>query len=220
MIFSELSKNILSFKLNHPIRIGIDGITASGKSSFARKLVETLKTSQRSVIFTSLDGFHNPRAIRHARGRESAEGYYYDAYNYPAIIENLLKPLGPKGDLLYKTQVFDLQQDQQLEANFEKADSNSILVVDGSFSLRKELRAYWNIGIYLSVDFDIAESRAAERDAALFSSAATARHVTKTRYHGAHRIHNEQAQPLENANYVILNKNPSQPVFAAQGSTF
>jgi hypothetical protein len=52
----------------------------------------------RPVIRTSIDGFHRPKAERYARGRYSAEGYYYDARDLAAIKALLLAPLGPGGD--------------------------------------------------------------------------------------------------------------------------
>lgn len=187
-IFRIISKHILSVAVSHPTRVGIDGITASGKSTFASELAETLRLSGRPVIATTIDGFHNPRSMRHRKGRDSAEGYYYDAYNYAAVVEYLLAPLGPGGSLVYQTEVFNLKKDVPLEIAAQKAKSNSILIVDGSFALRNELADCWEVGIYLDVPFPIAENRASLRDAELFGSADIAREVTRKRYHGAHRI--------------------------------
>ncbi len=48
----------------------------------------------RPVIRASLDGFHNPSVVRYERGRLSPEGYYLDSFNYRALLDNLLLPLG------------------------------------------------------------------------------------------------------------------------------
>jgi len=210
-ILKQISAHILSIATDHPIKVGIDGITASGKSTFARELAEFLHPSGRPIISTTLDGFHNPRSIRHQKGRESAEGYYFDAYNYPAIVEHLLLPLSAVGNLKYKTQVLDLHTDQPDPRPAQQASRNSILIVDGSFALRKELVEHWDVGIYLSVDFEIAESRASVRDAELFKSAEIAREITKKRYHGAHQLHIEVANPCERAQFIINNNDPQNP---------
>lgn len=138
-VLNKITHYIFSLQLNDPVRVGVDGITASGKSTFVRELSDLLSLSHRKVITTTLDGFHNPRIKRYERGRESAEGYYYDAFNYNEIIKQLLIPLGKAGSLLFKTQVFDLKTDKPIESKPMIATENSILVVDGSFALRREL---------------------------------------------------------------------------------
>lgn len=214
-LIEKTAEQILNLKLSHPVRVGIDGITASGKSTFARDLALVLQAKGCAVISTSLDGFHHPRVKRYGRGRNSAEGYYYDAYNYSAVIENLLAPLGPSGNFNYKTQVFDVRNDVAVEIDFSRASPDSILIVDGSFALRNELRDYWDFKIYIKVDFATAEERASVRDADLFQSADLARSVTRNRYHEAHRIHIEISRPADLANLVICNKDPLNPKIEA-----
>lgn len=210
-VLEQVAQRILSFRLSRPLRVGIDGVTASGKSTFGRELSEILTKANRPVVHTTLDGFHNQKSRRHARGRSSAEGYYYDAYNYDGIVENLLQPLGPSGNFRYRTQIFDLEADQPIDGKPIMAPSDAILVVDGSFALRKELRDHWDLRIFLSVAFDVAENRAADRDAKIFGSSNEARRVTKERYHGAHRIHEVRCRPQESAHLIIQNDDPLNP---------
>ena len=40
----EIIDRILTLKLTHPIRVGVSGITASGKTTFANELAEEIKT--------------------------------------------------------------------------------------------------------------------------------------------------------------------------------
>jgi len=207
-VLNKISQYILSLQLHHPVRVGVDGITASGKSSFVSELSDLLRLSHRKVIATTLDGFHNPRIKRYERGRESAEGYYYDAYNYNEIIKQLLAPLGEGGSLLFKTQIFDLKTDEPIELKPSKMTVNSVLIVDGSFALRNELQQYWDVGIYLKVDCHIAEERAALRDSNDFGSFNEAKRITQVRYHRAHKIHSEIARPEDIATFVICNNNP------------
>ena len=149
-------KKINSLTLPHPIRIGVDGITASGKTTFTKALSDFFIKNNHDVIYTTLDGFHNPGEVRHAKGKKSPEGYYWDAYNYHSIINELLLPLGPNGSLEFRTEVFDLSNNSKLDEPFKKARKNSLLLVDGSFSLREKLRDFWDFKIYLKVDFEVA----------------------------------------------------------------
>jgi uridine kinase len=47
---------------------------------------------ERPVIRASIDAFHNPRAIRYRRGRESPAGFYLDSFDLEALISRLLSP--------------------------------------------------------------------------------------------------------------------------------
>jgi uridine kinase len=211
-LIEQITENILAIDIDHPTRVAIDGVTASGKTTLAKELAAELKKSKREVIYTTLDGFHNPKIKRYERGRSSAEGYYRDAYNYESIRKNLLEPLGPFGNNHYKMLVFDLNEDVEVKGSFKVASQNSILIVDGSFSLRSELIDLWDYKIYLKTDVDLARQRAGFRDAELFGSIELAQKITKERYHGAHKIHNIEAKPSEKANIVILNNNPMKPL--------
>jgi hypothetical protein len=76
---ARLARWVADRRLGHPIRVAIDGVTASGKTTVARELATAVSELGRPVIQVSMDGFHHPRARRHRQGRESALGYYEDA---------------------------------------------------------------------------------------------------------------------------------------------
>lgn len=40
----EIADRIVKLNLTHPIRVGVSGITASGKTTFANELAEEIKT--------------------------------------------------------------------------------------------------------------------------------------------------------------------------------
>ncbi|MEU8773376.1 hypothetical protein [Streptomyces sp. NPDC048606] len=98
----------------------MDGITAAGKSTLARALASAVADRGRPAIHVSMDGFHHPRAHRHRRGRDSAVGYYQDAYEFPAFARTVLSPLGPGGDW-------------QIDERPVAAAADTVLIVDGSF---------------------------------------------------------------------------------------
>jgi uridine kinase len=55
------------------------------------------------------------------RGKDSPAGYYYDSFDYEAVILYLLKPLGPAGDRIYRTSVFDHITDTELNGDAKTA---------------------------------------------------------------------------------------------------
>src|SRR6185295_10072497 len=98
LMLADLACRIAGLSLGRPIRIAVDGRTASGKTTLSDELAGALRREGRDVIRTSIDGFHRAKAERYARGRHSAEGYYYDARDLSAIMALLLVPLGPGGN--------------------------------------------------------------------------------------------------------------------------
>ena len=80
--------------------------------------------------------------IRYAKGKESARGYYEDVHDYTAFKERLLKPLGPNGNLQYETISHNLITDIPVYSTPIFAQPNMVLIVDGTFLLKKTMRIY------------------------------------------------------------------------------
>jgi uridine kinase len=144
-------------------RVAIDGVDGAGKTHFADELAGVLGASGRSVIRASVDGFHNPRSIRYRRGRDSPEGFFEDSYDYAQMKAALLDPLSPGGSGHYRAAVFDHRSDSPASAPSRVASLGDILVLDGIFLHRPELRAYWDYSIFLEVAFAVSIPRGAQR---------------------------------------------------------
>ncbi len=204
---------ILKKQKDSPLLIGIDGVDASGKTILAEKLAGELKKSKRPIIRASIDGFHNPKHIRYAKGENSPEGYYFDSFNYKAIAEALLNPLS-FGKLQYKTAVFDYRTDLEVVSPVKTATKDSILIMEGVFLFRPELANYWDIKIFIDVDFKITIKRAVKRTAEI-EHIGTEQEILdkyKKRYIPGQQIYFEQAHPKEKANIVIDNSDFENPV--------
>jgi uridine kinase len=210
-LIEQLADRILAVQRSHPLRVAIDGIDASGKTTLADELVRAVQARGRPVLRASLDGFHRPRADRYRRGAGSAEGYYRDAFDYPALRDNLLFPLGPGGDRRCRLAVFDFRTDRPVSAPTFLAQQDAVLLLDGVFLLRPELDPYWDFRIFLSVDFDTALLRALRRDLALLGSEAAVRERYLQRYQPGQRLYLEEARPLDRADIIVDNNDPGQP---------
>jgi uridine kinase len=144
-------------------RVAIDGVDGAGKTHFADELAGVLGASGRSVIRASVDGFHNPRSIRYRLGRDSPEGFFEDSYDYAQLKAVLLDPLSPGGSGHYRAAVFDHRSDSPVSAPTRVASPGDILVLDGIFLHRPELRAYWDYSIFLEVAFAVSIPRGSQR---------------------------------------------------------
>ena len=203
---------IINIKNPHPIRVAIDGVDASGKTTLADRLAEELKQYKRIVVRTSIDGFHNPKSIRYRKGRNSPEGYYCDSFDNQAIIDNLLKPLSPNGNLLYRTRIFDFKTDTKVISPLQKANEDTILLMDGVFLFRPELADYWDLKIFLDVDFKITVQRASKRDGYYLGTTQEIIEKYYQRYVPGQKLYFADAKPKEQADIIIDNSNFDKPI--------
>jgi uridine kinase len=191
-----------------PLLVAIDGIDAAGKTVLAKELTKKLSEVGVEVIESSIDGFHNPRLVRYKKGAESAEGYYLDSFNLDALKFFLLDPL-KIGDLRYKPQVFDYSVDKCVISPFIEAASDSVLIFDGVFVHRPELRDYWDYSIYLHITEEESIRRGITRNP---EDEEEARHRYKTRYIAGQHIYHRESDPMRHADIVIDNNDPENPV--------
>lgn len=187
-------------------RFAIDGVDGAGKTTFADELAEVIG-HRRPVIRASVDGFHNPRDIRYARGRHSPVGFFEDSYDYTSLKRILLDPLGPGGSGRYCVAAFDHRSNAALPLMQRAAQPNAVLVIDGIFLHRDELHACWDASIFLRVDFPVSTARNAMRDGGSPDPAAD----SNRRYLKGQQIYLRRCSPEHRATLVIDNNDLAAP---------
>jgi uridine kinase len=189
--------------------VAVDGPTAAGKSTFADDLAVELRkrgpgTQGHDVFRASIDDFLRPRAARYARGRDSAKGRYEDAYDYSVFRRVLIEPFGMNGSTGFVTAAWDEHRDRQIEPKWLTGPVDAMLIVDGSYLLRPELRGLWNASIWLDAEASVREQRMRERDGI---EPGTPR---AERYAGALKLY-EKTRPREAATIIVDNTDPDAP---------
>lgn len=210
-LFAALTARIVACKSSHPLRVAVDGVDAAGKTELANELVAPLQAAGYHPLRASIDGFHHPAEFRHRRGSLSPVGYYHDSFDHQRLIIALLAPLGPGGSRLVRRAVFDFRADAAVDAPLEEFPERTILLFDGVFLLRPELREYWDISIFVHADFEITLARAQQRDLALFGSAEQVRQRYEARYIPGQRLYLAESEPTRRATLVVDNNDPENP---------
>lgn len=201
-------QKILSIQLDRPLLVSIDGIDAAGKTMFSKELALKMREMGRDIIESSIDGFHNPSIIRYRRGRYDSEGYYRDSFNIPALKVLLLDPL-KFGNLRYKTKAFDYIKDIGILSPFLKAKSDSILLFNGIFINRPELRDYWDFSIYLDIGEDESIKRGLSRPEA---DPEKTKLLYLNRYLPGQRIYHKESEPTKYVDIIIDNNDLENPI--------
>ncbi len=204
-IIREIVERIFMVKLDHPLRVGVSGITASGKTTFANELQKEIHLQGGKAVRTSIDNFHNPKVVRYSQGKESAKGYYEDAHDYQAFAERLLIPLGPGGDMRYDMRSHDLETDMYIEPDPILASNDMVFIIDGTFLLKKELQHLFDYKIFVETDFEIARERGSSREAKAFGNKKRAEEIFLQRYHAACHMYIEEHAPKQCADVVFMN---------------
>lgn len=190
-----------------PYIVAIDGVDAAGKTILAGELADVLRARGVSVSEASVDGFHNFRSVRTARGRNNPEGFYRDSFDLESLKENLLDPFRAGGE--YRLHMFDYRVDGPDPSMLYEFKPGTVLVFDGIFSLRPELRDYWDLTIHLSITEDESIKRGIERDP---GDKEELRKRYEARYLPGQRLYKAEAKPEEVADIVVDNNDPSNPI--------
>ena len=103
--------------------------------------------------------------------------------------------------------MFDHVTDSEVAAPEQHATESAILVFDGIFLHRPELRAYWDFSVFLSVPFHISIARCAERDNGIPDPNAP----ENRRYVEGQKLYLESCSPQSRATLVIDNSDLSAP---------
>lgn len=179
--------------------VAVDGVEGSGTAEVADELAVAITRRDHSVVRASLSGFHRPASERFARGRDSAEGHYRDSFDYSKLLRMLIEPFLLGGSAGFETAAFDARRDTEVEAKWLTAPRDTILVLDGVFLNRPELRELWSYSVWL----ELSDAAAAARREALEPAEGSS-----PRYPGAQALYVKEAKPKQAATAVLEVSDP------------
>lgn len=200
---------ILEFTPDWPIRVGVDGRSAAGKTTFADALSERLRGLGRVVMRAEIDDFHPPgHGPRSAAGGYTAESYYAEGYDYVAFRDLLLAPLDVGGNRRCRFGIHDSFSDTAIDLPAIEVPKDAIVIIDGCFLLRPDLRGFWEFVIWLDVSFETMIERAVRRDTQWMPSEALVRARYRDRWIPLHKLY-EETGARSYADMIIDNENPA-----------
>ncbi|WP_430786790.1 hypothetical protein VBD025_14735 [Virgibacillus flavescens] len=120
-------------------------------------------------------------------------------------------PLGPTGDGYYQTRSHDLITDEYIDISPIKAKQNSVLIIDGSFLFKPDLREALDFKIYVEADFDVALERGSVRDKNELGGYENAKYIFSKRYLPACKMYLDQCEPIKHADLIVINNDLENP---------
>ncbi|QIG38167.1 uridine kinase [Microbacterium sp. 4R-513] len=191
--------------------VAVDGRDGAGKTIFADGLAAAFAEDGSAVFRATIDDFHRPRAERYRRGRTSPEGFYRDSYDYATFRRVLIDPFRDgrqtAGTTGFQLSAFDLARDSPVASSWVTAPRDAVLIVDGIFLHRPELRGLWDWSVWLDVPIDVAYRRMAERDGGDPDFLAPA----NARYREGQELYQRDADPRRAASAIVDNIDLAHP---------
>ena len=182
--------------------VGISGIDGSGKSTLADELVRRLTEQGVTATSVHLDDFLNPKTIRH-ENTDQIDGYFDDNFDYDSLINSVIGPARAHSRVQSQHPVLDLETDRVSTRDF-MFDGPGVLVVEGVFLFRQELRGYFDLKVWLDIGFDDALARILTRSRdRRYGDADAIRSRYENRFFPAQRFHLDRDAPAEAADIVI-----------------
>ena len=210
-LWRELRDRVRRRNAGGRVIVAVDGLDGAGKTVFADGLAEVFAETGDAVFRAGIDGFHRPRSERYLRGRRSPEGFYRDSFDYATFRRVLIDPFRDgaqtAGTTGFQLAAFDVVRDAPVESQWVTAPLDAVLVVDGVFLHRPELRDLWDWSIWLDVPFDVSYARMALRDGSDPDPDAP----SNARYRQGQEIYLREARPREAAPVIVDNVDLAHP---------
>lgn len=214
-VMHHVADRIVNMPLPSPPRVAIDGPDGAGKTHFADQLAVVLQSRHRqATVRVSIDGFHNLRAVRYQQGRNSPLGFWADSYNYDRFRRDVLEPFSLNGSRYFRRASYSHATDEILYPEPEIAEPTAVLLVDGIFLQRAELRVHWDLTIFLDVAFNETAKRMALRD----GTPSDPEHPRMRRYVEGQREYFRQCDPRQRADILIDNNDFDHPAILRDGT--
>ena len=220
-MLEQVATALVDLAAERTVLVGIDGASASGKSTFADELARTLAPSGIPVVRASIDSFHRPRAERWARGPLSPEGYYLDSHDIGRLRSALLDPFAAATGT-YLPAIFDEPSDSPVDPDPMPVPDRGVLLFDGLFLHRPELAGYWHLSVLLTADtrrdrlWQTFFERDLPDDAAERAAELERKRTIANRYIEGQAIYERSASPAERASIVIDNDDLAHPVILSR----
>lgn len=177
--------------------VAVDGGTDA--PAFADGLAEAFAEEGATVFRASMDDFRRPRTERLAQGSTPA-GFYRDTYDDLTLRRVLIEPFRTGEGAGFQLTAFDAARDMPVEPQWVTAPRDAVLVVDGPFLLRPELRGLWNWSVRLETPPVPASTTGIEPD------------EPDEPWRDAHELYVREAEPRASASAIVDSSDPARPV--------
>ena len=142
--------------------IGIDGLGGAGKSTISEKLCQKLEEHHYSALLLHIDDFIHVREVRYNPAYSDWQCYYDLQWRYDYFLD-VIRNIKDCRDDYIDIELYDKDNDTYFQQRFD-VSRNSIVIVEGIFLQRKELKDVFDYMVYIDIPEEIRLERVLKRD--------------------------------------------------------
>lgn len=211
-LLQELLGSLQTAPRDRPLRVGIDGRSAAGKTTLGDDLATLLRAGGRQCFRASIDDFHPPGyKYRAIAGDFTPESYSREGYDLAAFRELVLDPWSPGGSRRSRLRYWSSQADAPFPEEWVEVPEDAVLVADGFLLLSPALRSLWDLTLWIEIDWATMLERASVRDVAWVGSIELVQQRYRTGWIPRHQWYEETYRPRELADVVVDNTDIDHP---------
>ena len=182
--------------------VAVSGIDGAGKGFAAALLGKRLEEEGLKVALTNVDGWLNLPAVRFSE-TDPPGHFYRHAIRFDEMWGQLIRPLRNRRSIRLEAD-FTEETATAYRKHVYEWDNVDILLLEGIYLLRRDLRRRYDLSIWIDCGFETALERAIARSQEGLSPEETTRAYRRI-YFPAQEIHFEADGPREAADLVLPN---------------
>lgn len=194
---------------DRPLVVGITGVDTAGKSQLAEVLSTRLQAGRRHVQLIHVDDFHRPHAERHHPELTQPQQFYQLSIDFPRLRRELLEPIRHQGGVSTRLRLLDHYSDTWSIHRTYHVDAATVVLLEGIFLLRPEIREFIDVMVFLHVDEATVLARATARDVPRQGIEVMARYHRK--YLPGQREYLAANRPRDHADIIVDNRDYRAP---------
>jgi len=180
--------------------IGVDGLGGAGKSTLVNSLKLQLQSENYYSYVLHIDDFIHPKCSRYDLSKEEWDCYYNVHWRYDYLVKEILSPI-KSGEIIDKQiEIYNRENDEYFNQRVNLVHG-SVLILEGIFLQRKELKDYLDFIIYLDAPQEARLSRVLARDGYIGGL----EDIKRKRYFPAEEKYILEYSPIETADFVLKN---------------
>jgi uridine kinase len=185
------------------VLVALSGIDGAGKGYVSEQIAKQVAQTGNRIASINVDGWLEPPDRRFSKDHP-AEHYYEHGIRFDAMFEQLVLPLRNCRSVHLEAQLADATNTGTLRSHAYEFEDIDIVLLEGIFLLKRTLRSYYDLSLWVDCSFDTALRRAVGRAQEGLSEEETVR-AYELIYFAAQRLHLARDDPRAAADLIIDN---------------
>jgi uridine kinase len=181
--------------------VAVSGIDAAGKTATATLFAKALDARSLRAALVHLDDWHTAPEVRFSVV-DPGEHFYRNAYRFKELFDLLVDPLRVQRVLSLSVTLRKLPDNREFPYTYH-FDDIDVLILDGLFLLKPELRCHYDYAIWIECSFETALARAVLRNQEGLSPEEIEADYRRI-YFPAQEVHMRRDAPRANADLVLI----------------